>query len=92
MQYFILRCVPAAVKEAVRLATTGCGCTRNVVQSAVLRLRPVLMTALVEILGLLPFLLSAGVGIRNHATIGDRSGGRLVDRHIADFAALTADV
>jgi cobalt-zinc-cadmium resistance protein CzcA len=31
-------------------------------QGAMLRLRPVLMTALVEILGLTPFLLATGVG------------------------------
>lgn len=56
MQDFILRGVPAAVKEAVRLRQQGVDIREAVVQGAVLRLRPVLMTALVEILGLLPFL------------------------------------
>ena len=44
------------------LREQGVGIREAVVQGAVLRLRPVLMTALVEILGLLPFLLSNGVG------------------------------
>ena len=35
-----------------------------------LRLRLVLMTALVEILGLLPFLLATGVGSRYYARVG----------------------
>jgi cobalt-zinc-cadmium resistance protein CzcA len=44
------------------LREQGMGVREAVVQGAVLRLRPVLMTALVEILGLLPFLLATGVG------------------------------
>lgn len=44
------------------LREQGLGIRETVMQGAVLRLRPVLMTALVEILGLLPFLLATGVG------------------------------
>jgi len=44
------------------LREQGLGIRETVVQGAVLRLRPVLMTALVEILGLIPFLLASGVG------------------------------
>ena len=44
------------------LREQGLSIRETVVQGAVLRLRPVLMTALVEILGLLPFLLATGVG------------------------------
>ena len=44
------------------LREQGLNIRETVVQGAVLRLRPVLMTALVEILGLLPFLLATGVG------------------------------
>jgi cobalt-zinc-cadmium resistance protein CzcA len=44
------------------LREQGVGIRETVVQGAVLRLRPVLMTALVEILGLVPFLLATGVG------------------------------
>jgi cobalt-zinc-cadmium resistance protein CzcA len=44
------------------LQEQGLGIRETVVRGAVLRLRPVLMTALVEILGLIPFLLASGVG------------------------------
>ena len=44
------------------LRQKGVAVREVIMQGAVLRLRPVLMTALVEILGLFPFLLSTGVG------------------------------
>jgi heavy metal efflux system protein len=44
------------------LREQGLGIRETVVQGAVLRLRPVLMTAMVEILGLIPFLVATGVG------------------------------
>ena len=44
------------------LREQGMAIRETVVRGAVLRLRPVLMTALVEILGLIPFLLATGVG------------------------------
>ncbi|MBI2779942.1 MAG: efflux RND transporter permease subunit [Gammaproteobacteria bacterium] len=44
------------------LRQQGTGIRETVVSGATLRLRPVLMTALVEILGLIPFLLATGVG------------------------------
>jgi cobalt-zinc-cadmium resistance protein CzcA len=44
------------------LREQGMSIRDTVMQGAMLRLRPVLMTALVEILGLTPFLLATGVG------------------------------
>lgn len=44
------------------LRQQGLSVREAVVQGATLRMRPVLMTALVEILGLIPFLVSTGVG------------------------------
>lgn len=44
------------------LRRQGVAVREAVMQGATLRLRPVLMTALVEILGLLPFLISSGMG------------------------------
>ena len=44
------------------LRQQGIGVRDAVIQGTALRMRPVLMTALVEILGLIPFLLASGVG------------------------------
>jgi cobalt-zinc-cadmium resistance protein CzcA len=45
-----------------QLRETGVETTEAVVNGAMLRLRPVLMTALTTVLGLVPLLLSRGMG------------------------------
>lgn len=50
------------VEEVLRLADNGASLMRAVTEGAVSRLRPILMTALMAGLGLLPAALSSGIG------------------------------
>ncbi len=56
----------------------GCSMCDAVRQGAMLRLRPVLMTASVTIPGVIPTLLSRGVGAQHAAAAGDRGSGWFV--------------
>ena len=57
------------------LREKGLSVAEAVRQGAEMRLRPVMMTASVAILGLVPMLLSSGVGAETQRPLGDGRGG-----------------
>jgi HAE1 family hydrophobic/amphiphilic exporter-1 len=71
------------VEFAERLGREGKGLTQAVVQASTLRLRPILMTSLALILGVLPLALASGAGAAARQSLGTVVfGGLLVSTFV----------
>ena len=67
------------VEFALERRRTGMSIVQAAIQGAVARLRPILMTSLAMIIGLLPMMFAHGAGANgNHALGGGAIGGMLI--------------
>lgn len=67
------------VEFALERRKTGMGIAKAAVQGAIARLRPILMTSLAMIIGLLPMMFASGAGANgNHALGSGAVGGMLI--------------
>jgi len=67
------------VEFALERRRTGMGIAKAAIQGAVARLRPILMTSLAMIIGLLPMMFASGAGANgNHALGSGAVGGMLI--------------
>ena len=67
---------------ATQRRLSGMSLTSAALSAAKVRLRPILMTALTMIFGLLPLIVSNGVGANGNRSLGNRCRWRYVDRYI----------
>lgn len=67
------------VQFALERRSTGMSITWSAVQGASARLRPILMTSLAMVVGLLPLMLASGVGANGNSSLGTGAiGGMLI--------------
>ena len=67
------------VEFALERRQTGMGIAKSAIQGALARLRPILMTSLAMIIGLLPLMFASGAGANgNRALGGGAVGGMLI--------------
>ncbi len=67
---------------ATQRRLSGMSLTSAALSAAKVRLRPIFMTALTMIFGLLPLIVSNGVGANGNRSLGNRCRWRYVDRYI----------
>ena len=67
------------VQFALERRETGMGITWSAILGAAARLRPILMTSLAMVIGLLPMMFASGVGKNGNQTLGSAAvGGMLI--------------
>ena len=67
------------VEFALERRKTGMGISKAAIQGAVARLRPILMTSLAMIIGLLPMMFASGAGANGNQALGSGAvGGMLI--------------
>ena len=78
------------VEFALDRRRTGMAITWSAILGAVARLRPILMTSLAMIVGLLPLMFASGVGANGNSTLGASTvGGMLIGMILQIFIVPT---
>ena len=78
------------VEFALERRRSGQGLIESAIHGAVARLRPILMTSLAMIIGLLPLMFASGVGANGNATLGASTvGGMLLGMLLQIFLVPT---